>query len=494
MCLSPLTISNKAVHPSVFSSPITYTVPCGKCDECRSAYQNEWRMRLSFELDALYRRGGTAVFLTFTYNDENLPRFDVEVKKEDFPQIPYDFTYKQVCFDKRHVLQTLNRIKVSANYYWGKDSYKYFWCSEYGSDTKRPHYHCLFLLEPCITNFSDFVEMCRGKWEYGFMFPRYDSRRGIYIDNQRLECTPVLRDRTAGSKYISKYCTKDLSYYEIPYLSAYLKHKKNREKMRPFLPKHWQSNKMGFGIFSEIDFDNQSEVKRILKDGITNPLTKEVEPLPSYAINKMLYKNVSSEKNGQPRYGDKGNVLYDRFLTPFGHTYFRHIFNEKVKRTCDKIYRTFSLYKQDDNEDFSKFSDIFGELGINPENSYSLRPLALYHLVYRGYSDYPILRLISDNNLSSFEDLFSNDVAYLIYYEDKDTYFKMNMPKQYRVLPPLQHTYVDKHFKLYKLLDDAYISYSIAIAKDNAAVYKLRGEEIHQYRRKYKCRYDKKLC
>ena len=64
MCTSPLLVNN----PSVYRHPLYTTqkvsVSCGKCLECRSAYMSDWQTRLAFELDALYKRGGVAIFLT----------------------------------------------------------------------------------------------------------------------------------------------------------------------------------------------------------------------------------------------------------------------------------------------------------------------------------------------------------------------------------------------------------------------------------------------
>lgn len=84
MCTSPLLVNN----PSVYRHPLYTTqkvsVSCGKCLECRSAYMSDWQTRLSFELDALYKRGGVAIFLTFTFDDEHLPHFDVPIYARSF--------------------------------------------------------------------------------------------------------------------------------------------------------------------------------------------------------------------------------------------------------------------------------------------------------------------------------------------------------------------------------------------------------------------------
>ena len=67
MCTSTLHINPKNYLG------MSLDVPCGSCLECRSLSQNSWVTRLGFDLKDLYDRGGVAVFLTFTYNNECLP-------------------------------------------------------------------------------------------------------------------------------------------------------------------------------------------------------------------------------------------------------------------------------------------------------------------------------------------------------------------------------------------------------------------------------------
>ena len=162
MCTTTLHIRPKSLLG------MSYDVPCGNCLECRSLSQNSWVTRLGFDLKDLYERGGVAVFLTFTYNNDCLPycAFLSEVP------IP--------CFRRDDVLSFFNKLKVYVHREYGKGMYKYFFCSEYGKFTKRPHYHGLFLLEPGV-DATWFAETCRALWSHGFMFPRYKDDR--YIDN-----------------------------------------------------------------------------------------------------------------------------------------------------------------------------------------------------------------------------------------------------------------------------------------------------------------------
>ena len=67
MCTTTLHIRPKSLLG------MSYDVPCGNCLERRSLSQNSWVTRLGFDIKDLYERGGVAVFLTFTYNNDCLP-------------------------------------------------------------------------------------------------------------------------------------------------------------------------------------------------------------------------------------------------------------------------------------------------------------------------------------------------------------------------------------------------------------------------------------
>ena len=92
----------------------SFEVPCGKCIGCRLDYSRDWAVRCKHEA----RMNEKNMFITLTYNNENLPENGTLVKK-DFQD-----------FMKRLRKTTDNKIK-------------YFHCGEYGEKTKRPHYHAL---------------------------------------------------------------------------------------------------------------------------------------------------------------------------------------------------------------------------------------------------------------------------------------------------------------------------------------------------------------
>lgn len=467
MCTSPLTIINKSPYQVYDLSPKKYQVPCGKCLECRSLVQSDWCTRLSYEINMFYRNGGIGVFLTFTYNDDNLPVFA---------------PLNQPCFRHDDVLKFLDRLNLYMQRTYGPYMYKYFICSEYGKNTQRPHYHGAFLLQHCV-DWPSFVEKCRELWsEHGFMFPKFDGHH--YVDNDGLIVTPTLRNGAASAKYVSKYITKDLSFYNIPSISAYLDkrnksfdvpYNQRKELIKRCLPKHWQSK--GIGL-SQIDYIKQfdpASVSIALKNGVYEPLSGEVVPLSSYIINKLMYKSVKSTRLSLTT----GKPLYDRFLTDFGRKYLHSTFNNRLDK---------ELHKYDEFLQTHPTGHTFDNL--------SLLRTALYKLVYR-YMDLSCLvdSVLSDGNLSVFDDV---DFAFDIWSKNKDTKFlKFHKPT---FLGSALETDIDIYHLCQSFFADShyFLSYYEAISFRertlNHEKKQKEKDEDERYRRLYKCRYDKRLC
>lgn len=90
-------------------------IPCGHCVGCRMAHAKEWSVRC--QLESQYYAQDECLFLTLTYDNRHLPRYN-SLCKEDLQK-----------FWKR-----LRR----AGY-----KFRYFACGEYGTQYGRPHYHAI---------------------------------------------------------------------------------------------------------------------------------------------------------------------------------------------------------------------------------------------------------------------------------------------------------------------------------------------------------------
>lgn len=198
-------------------------VGCGKCFECLQEYQNSWKVRLIHEFS--YRK--KAVFVTLTYNEDNVPykkfwrKIDLEtgevklldtfevgcerepVRYNDGLCLKRDANGKvitgrdgycrSVC--KKDVQNWFKKSRIAYKRAKGKDAdISYFCTSEYGPTTYRPHYHLLiFGLDA-----QDFHDFFYHKWtELGYV-----NYSPVLYDIDKSK-SPV-----SVANYVSKYCCK----------------------------------------------------------------------------------------------------------------------------------------------------------------------------------------------------------------------------------------------------------------------------------------------
>ena len=99
-------------------------VPCGKCIACKINQSTEWADRLIHE----YETNPVGGFVTLTYDDDHVKMFNGTLTLHE-PDM-------QLWFKKLrwHLEQEGCSTEI-----------KYFYCGEYGSETKRPHYHAIII-------------------------------------------------------------------------------------------------------------------------------------------------------------------------------------------------------------------------------------------------------------------------------------------------------------------------------------------------------------
>lgn len=506
MCLTPISLFHRTVLYHEACSYVSYEVPCSKCEECRSVQRLEWETRLAFELAYTKQHGGTAVFLTFTYNDEHLPWLMFRDGLH-YCKVP--------CFDGDHVLNFLDQVNNYMQKFYGKESYKYFMAAEYGKNTRRPHYHGLFMIRKGV-DWHNFVEMCRQYWIYGrldseheelgFMFPKFDYKRNTYVDSHGQSSTPLLKGFDpnsgvplyAGAKYVSKYVTKDLSYFRLnPLLEkAYKEDKKFKKTYRRWLPKHWQSNGIGYSIFKDIDLSNIEAVDDLIQNGIVNPLdpSKPRMALPTFVVNKLMYKNVLSDRVSPTT----GKRLYDRELSTFGFRYLKQSYINKVNRVCKRMSETFQWILQ--NEDcFPLRHNMLNLQWCSPITDVTdyeqLRPIAIYHVLLKHLSPLNLSRSLwrFDGRLSSFLDI---DKSYSLYFDAKtkwrvQEYIEDGISEEYT---SQDAAFFNEAFYEVRRLDEIFCDTSRRLATCRCKEFVRKQEQRDYTRYLFKYRYDKRLC
>lgn len=158
MCIQPLILKNKLNRggKNVWTTP----VPCGKCPQCVKAKLNAWLFRIGKEMEI----SSNPLFITLTYNDENIPRSENGL----------------LTLSKRDVQLFMKRLRKEYAKISDK-KIRYYFVGEYGSKFKRPHYHAiLFNL--------DNPDLVHPAWGNGFTY------------------TPPVRN--GGISYVIKYISK----------------------------------------------------------------------------------------------------------------------------------------------------------------------------------------------------------------------------------------------------------------------------------------------
>lgn len=105
--------------------PFYLVVPCGHCIICRKRKAQALSARAIAETNTC---GKAPLFITLTYNNDMLPINDVDGTP---------------TLQKRHFQLFMKRLRSLLDEQNIEHSLRYLACGEYGSKTKRPHYHLL---------------------------------------------------------------------------------------------------------------------------------------------------------------------------------------------------------------------------------------------------------------------------------------------------------------------------------------------------------------
>lgn len=376
MCISPITIKNNRYDYHPLWHRAFLQVPCNKCEECRNTARNQLATRLSVMAWQTLQALGSVLFLTFTYNDAHLPH------------IIYN---GQTCpaFSRNDVKQLLRAL----HRYYDKRGMKFyhFLVCEYGKNTKRPHYHCMFFL-PLGIDHRQFAEKAREYWTH-----MYIASKGIYVNNGYM--FPSKTDVRLGKHlcksvksaciYTAKYTCKDLEFYRIPLVKEISDNKVLAKVYANYLPRTFQSCNLGYSWFAEYLKENPAAVK------CTNPATLQSVVIPTYAINKYCYDCYKGDELNA-----KGERKVIRELNEHGR--------ERRMALLDELIETRA----------NKYSTIYGY------PAEMARKMAIYHYVYRGFSSAQLDNIIgavrgidefTDVNLIGRGDLFGYDTYHIAF-------------------------------------------------------------------------------
>lgn len=196
-CLHPKEVYNKYTGKKI-------VVNCGKCFSCKLRRITRWVSPLIREASC----HKYVYFVTLTYSDNFLPTvniYDYEVDIKYLAQFNYykDLSKRYISFCHGNlpvhqiadVQKFIKRLRENIFRAYGlRNALRYFFSSDYGSTTFRPHYHGLLFFDDRRIN-NKIQSLVADAWSL------YDSVSNKQIAIGFIKCEPAF----AAAKYVSAY-------------------------------------------------------------------------------------------------------------------------------------------------------------------------------------------------------------------------------------------------------------------------------------------------
>lgn len=290
------------------NAPTKAFVPCGKCPECQEMSQHAWQFRLGTELEILRSKGWKIGFCTLTYDDAHLPYFPecLWTNPEEFRKVP--------CFSYGDIKRFLKSVRNSLYRKFHVKKIRYMVCSEYGSNTQRPHYHAIFAWPPVLDAVQMHSIVCDA-WRNGFIFPArpYGGKDSHGYEHLAFE---VVDNGYNAAAYAAKYACKDLYYEKLVKDLPLDKKSKLFKHCKAF---HSQSKSLGLSLLDGLGDDEKLD---LLLKGKSFVGKDKFVSIPLYIRNKILF-------DIHYVYTPDGRRLVRREANTFFDTHVEEIFEKK---------------------------------------------------------------------------------------------------------------------------------------------------------------------
>ena len=398
---------------------------CGECEECRQTKRREYELRLKTELRKVAKLGYTVCFGTLTYNDEHLPHLtvnqskindslfylgDKSVKLFDKPLQPFTIP----CFNRQHVRELFRYLRKYYNKKTPQQPILYLCCMEYGKHTRRPHYHFIIACKDSAENIFNLIRnwWCKNN-DFGFIFPRRyqggDMNRGVKTLPFEVDKSKI----NSASKYVAKYTTKDISYYqlqEVKYAEMLLtcdpNNKGNIELWNNCKPSLLCSRGLGHSLLDYVkDVDD-------LLHGVQIEAEKHRVMLPMFLFRRVVYKRRSVKDDPSIKVIEDGVVKYKNRLdlTELGKQYFVKFLETKERDTLTELRLFCEDITSCSMQSFKDFyTNVLGERDCNHfvshicKNMSELSKVAMYDTYYKDRLSLFHLELLNNDKLAFYQ-------------------------------------------------------------------------------------------
>lgn len=435
MCLNPVNMVSRSKYVDlsrIGMSSAMNTFNCGKCAECKQQMKNEYYYRAKAQYDATIAKNGFVYWDTLTYNQKNVPVYEPD--KGLVRGLENKTDKGMFTFDRRDYVKFMKRLRINLARagYEIKDNLKYFFVSEYGGLTHRPHYHFVFYITIPEMTASIMNEFVVKSWQLGI---------------NDIEKTPEQKviNGFGAINYVSKYVVKDDEYLKVidKYCKKYGIDEDDYKLLKPF---HRQSVGFGEDIINQNDYQFLFETGKMI---LTDQTGYHEVTIPMYIKRKLWYKLV---KNAD------GTLRW--ILNKEGQKQFKASAQLKVQKMADRFE---SLYNSIDTfVDDKSIIDIKTEIEDRMENR-SFYDLAVYSYFYKGkvVTDRSVLPSVNQMMSAKFE-YQSNDYPSLIKYsKDNDIEFGDLLIKEDNGFATLEGEFIsfDTFKNRYELCQDDFIEF-----------------------------------
>ena len=296
-------------------------IPCKHCWACQLKYAAEWATRLTWESQRYEHK----YYITLTYDEEHVPIFSsmryYDDDKGTYTEYENDGTWNGSLEPK----DMTRFIKTLRKHYerQGITDIKYFYCGEYGGETKRPHYHMILFGAPLDLNqFHDFhidpkhkklhwkskeiekwwgkgmIDVAEVEWNSCAYVARYCMKKintendgRVYAEQGKYkEFIRMSRRPGIGMRYYDENATKIYELDEVIQrtikgnVSAFKPPKAFDRKFKEQFPEEWESIKAS----REAAAERNRQLKKELTRGITDLELLQREAEKTLTKGKML--------------------------------------------------------------------------------------------------------------------------------------------------------------------------------------------------------------
>lgn len=140
-------IKKEKIENSLGNNYTYVKIPCKQCEGCAMDYAKEWTTRLLCETKSWEEKNAQSWFLTLTYDDEHLPKYDYIYDQETDLTYWDDGTWNSYL-KKEDSIKFIRALRDKWRNDYNHDGIRFFTAGEYGSKSQRAHFHIIIFNLP----------------------------------------------------------------------------------------------------------------------------------------------------------------------------------------------------------------------------------------------------------------------------------------------------------------------------------------------------------